>query len=139
MEEGVAASFSFRVAWFDCDPAGIVFYPRVLAYMNEAAHAFLEQAGFSLERLAERGVIGVPMVSLSVEYLRVLKPGDHARIETEVTEIGRSSIKFTHRVFVADVKTAEAKEVRVHARRDENGAIAAAPVPDDLRAALLAT
>jgi 4-hydroxybenzoyl-CoA thioesterase len=134
----LAASFYFRVAWFDCDPAGIVFYPRVLAYMNEAAHGLLEQAGFPLERLAERGVIGTPMVSLTVSYNKVLKLGDRARIQSEVTEIGRSSIKLRHRVLCGDEQTAEANEIRVYARRNAAGEIEAAPVDDDVRAALLA-
>jgi 4-hydroxybenzoyl-CoA thioesterase len=134
----VAANFSFRVAWFDCDPAGIVFYPRVLAYMNEAAHGLLEQAGFPLERLAERGVIGTPMVSLTVTYGKVLKLGDRARIESQVTAIGRSSIKIRHRVLRADDQTAEANEVRVYARRNAAGDIEAAPVDEDVRSALLA-
>lgn len=134
----MTTSYAFRVAWFDCDPAGIIFYPRVLAYMNEAAHGRLEAAGFPLERLAERGVIGVPMVSLSIDYQRVLKLGEHARIETSIPEIGRSSIKFVHRVFVGDEKASEAREVRVYAGRDESGAIRGRPVDDDVRAALLA-
>jgi 4-hydroxybenzoyl-CoA thioesterase len=134
----VAATFDFRVAWFDCDPAGIVFYPRVLAYMNEAAHALLERAGFPLERLAERGVIGTPMVSLSVTYTKVLRLGDRATIESEIKEIGRSSIKLRHRVVCNGAQTAEAHEVRVYARRNAAGEIEAAPVDDDVRAALLA-
>jgi YbgC/YbaW family acyl-CoA thioester hydrolase len=105
--------------------------------MNEAAHGLLEQAGFPLEKLAERNVIGVPMVSLSVNYLKVLKLGDHAAIESDVTEIGRSSIKIRHRVMRGGEQTAEANEVRVYARRNENGDIEAAPVDDDVRAALL--
>lgn len=132
------AMFAFRVAWFDCDPAGIIFYPRVLAYMNEAAHACLEEAGFSLETLNQRGVIGVPMVSLSIDYVRVLQLGERARIETRVTEIGRSSIKFLHTVFVGEDKAAEAREVRVYAGRDAAGAIRSRPVDDDVRAALAA-
>ncbi len=133
---GLAAPFAFRVAWFDCDPAGIIFYPRVLAYMNEAVHAYLEQAGFSLEALNRRGIIGVPMVSLNVEYRKVLKLGDRARVETVITKIGTSSIRFTHRVFVDADLMVEATEVRVHAGRNSAGEIAAMPVPDDLRVAL---
>lgn len=134
----MGASFDFRVAWFDCDPAGIIFYPRVLAYMNEAAHGLLERAGFPLERLAERGVIGTPMVSLTITYTKVLKLGDRATIQSDVTEIGRSSIKLRHRVFREAEQAAEANEVRVYARRNEAGDVEGAPVDDDVRAALLA-
>lgn len=134
----MAATFDFRVAWFDCDPAGIVFYPRVLAYMNEATHALLETAGFPLSRLAERNVIGTPMVSLSVNYLKVLNLGDRATIESQVTEVGRSSIKIRHRVLRDGELTSEANEVRVYARRNAEGAIEAAPVDDDVRAAITA-
>jgi 4-hydroxybenzoyl-CoA thioesterase len=134
----VGASFDFRVAWFDCDPAGIIFYPRVIAYMNEAAHGLLEQAGFPLERLAERGVIGTPMVSLTINYAKVLKLGDRATIQSEVLDIGRSSIKLRHRVLRGGEQTAEASEVRVYARRNEVGDIVGAPFDEDVRAALLA-
>lgn len=133
----MAEPFQFRVAWFDCDPAGIVFYPRLLAYMNEAAHGYLEKAGFSLEKLAERGVVGVPMVSLSVDYKRILKLGDYARIETEIAEIGRSSIKFTHRIFRGEELMTECREVRVYAARGADGAIRGEAVHDDVRKALL--
>lgn len=129
--------FHFRVAWFDCDPAGIVFYPRLLAYMNEAAHGYLEQLGFSLDVLNARGVVGVPMVSLSVDYKRILKLGDRARIETEVTEIGRSSIKFTHRIWMGDALMTEGREVRVYAARTPEGEIKAAGVDEDVRHKLL--
>lgn len=129
--------YHFRVAWFDCDPAGIVFYPRLLAYMNEAAHGYLEQLHFSLETLNARGVVGVPMVSLSVDYKRILKLGDRARIETEVTEIGRSSIKFTHRIWMDDVLMTEAREVRVYAARTPEGEIKAVTVDADVRQKLL--
>lgn len=135
--EPLVAPFAFRVAWFDCDPAGIVFYPRVLAYMNEAAHAYLEQAGFPLERLAERNIVGVPIVSLSVNYRRALRLGDRARIETNVTGIGKSSIRFSHRVLVGEGEAVEASEVRVYSVKTHDGGIAAASVHDDVRAALL--
>lgn len=133
----MAASFQFRVQWGDCDPAGIIFYPRVLAYMNEATHAMLEQAGFPLATLNARGVIGVPMVSLSISYQRVLNLGDYAQIVSDVTEIGRTSIKIRHRVMRGEEQASEAHEIRVYARRNDDGAIAAAPVDDDVRAALL--
>jgi len=128
--------YKFRVAWFDCDPAGIVFYPRFLAYMNEAAHGYLEQAGFSLAALNARGIIGVPMVSVSCDFKRTLKTGDEASIETTITEIGRSSIKFTHRILSDGELIAEGREVRVYAGRTETGEIKAIAVHDDVRSAL---
>lgn len=134
----MTATFEFRVAWFDCDPAGIVFYPRVLAYMNEAAHALLEAKGFSLATLSARGVIGVPMVSLTIDYVKVLKLGDFAVVESEITGIGRTSIKFVHRVLSGGEESARAAEVRVYAKKDETGAVRAAAVDEDVRAALLA-
>jgi 4-hydroxybenzoyl-CoA thioesterase len=82
-------------------------------------------------------VIGVPMVSLAADYRKVLKCGDYASIETVVPEIGRSSIKFVHRVLLEGELAIEGRETRVHAGRGEDGAIKALPVPDDLRAALM--
>jgi acyl-CoA thioesterase FadM len=66
-----------------------------------------------------------------------MKLGDHASIEIDFTQIVRYSIKIRHRVMRGGEQTAVANEVRVYARRNENGDIEAAPVDDDVRAALL--
>ena len=36
-----------RIEWGDCDPAGIVFYPRYFAMFDASTHALFEAAGWS--------------------------------------------------------------------------------------------
>jgi 4-hydroxybenzoyl-CoA thioesterase len=129
--------YSFRVAWFDCDPAGIVFYPRFMAYMNEAAHGYLEACGYPIWDLNARGVAGAPMVSVKVDFRAPMRLGDHGRIETSIPQMGRSSINFLHRVMKDDTLVCEAAEVRVYAHKGEGGGIRAAEIPAEMREALL--
>lgn len=130
--------YRFRVAWFDCDPAGIAFYARLLAYVNEAAHDFLEKAGCSIGELQRVGLIGVPLISLSVDFKSPLSLGEHAAIDTELLELGRSSLRFRHCIRNQDRLILQANEVRVLTARREDGSIGSAPPPDTVRAALTA-
>ena len=132
-------TYRFRVAWFDCDPAGIVFYPRFLAYMNEAAHGYLEACGYPIALLNDQGLAGVPMVSIQVDFRAPMRVGDEGRIESSVAKLGRSSITFVHRILKDEILICEATEVRVYAAKEESGAgIRGEEIPAPMREALLA-
>src|SRR5882762_620340 len=36
---------TIRIDWGDCDPAGIIFFPRYFSYFDACTHALLEHAG----------------------------------------------------------------------------------------------
>jgi 4-hydroxybenzoyl-CoA thioesterase len=42
---GMHDATTWTVDWGDCDPAGIVFYPRYFAWFDRAAHRFFEAKG----------------------------------------------------------------------------------------------
>jgi 4-hydroxybenzoyl-CoA thioesterase len=121
------------IEWGDCDPAGIVFYPRYFA-MFDASTAFLFQAalGYSKYEMVQTfGIVGFPMVETSAHFHVPSRYGDVVSIETQITRFGRSSFDVSHRLFRDDVLSIEAHETRVWAARDPENSekIKGVPIP----------
>ncbi len=81
-----------RVAFGDCDPAGIVYTPRYGEYVAGAFFLFLDTR-FAPSFVARLGALGVvpPARRLEMDLLRPLMPGDLPDLTVTVSDIGRSS------------------------------------------------
>ena len=127
---------SVRIEWGDCDPAGIVYYPRYFVMFDNATHALFELAlGMTnFEMMRSYGTVGCPMVETSARFLAPTKYGDDVTIETTITEFRRSSFKVTHHLRKDGTVAVEALETRVWAKADpgQPGRIKAIPVPPEV-------
>ncbi|WP_219894300.1 acyl-CoA thioesterase [Aquisediminimonas profunda] len=124
------------VEWGDCDPAGIVFYPRFFAAFDTSTSRMIEAATGKTKAalLRQYGIIGWPMVDTGAKFMAPASFGDEVQIETRVTKVGRSSLNVAHRMFKDGVLVNEATEVRVWAaaRKDGTPGIEGVLIPDDL-------
>jgi 4-hydroxybenzoyl-CoA thioesterase len=125
-----------NIEWGDCDPAGIVFYPRYFA-MFDASTAFLIQraAGRTKYELRQdQGFIGWPMVDTRATFMIPSRFGDEIVIETQATALRRSSFDIRHRVLKQEELAIEAFETRVWAGADPEkpGGIKSRPLPGAL-------
>jgi 4-hydroxybenzoyl-CoA thioesterase len=125
------------IEWGDCDPAGIVFYPRYFA-MFDASTAGLFSAALGctkFEMLARFGIIGIPMVDTGAKFLIPSKFGDVITIQTEATEFRRSSFEISHKVFRGVALAITAHETRVWAGRhpDDPARITGVPIPEEVK------
>jgi len=128
------------IEWGDCDPAGIVFYPRYFA-MFDAATAFLLEAASGMSRVAlirRYGIVGWPMVDTRSIFHATASYDDKVTIQSQVVRLGRSSFDIVHQLRRHDVLCAEASETRVWATR-QGDSIAAVPLPYEVRTMLAAT
>jgi 4-hydroxybenzoyl-CoA thioesterase len=121
------------IEWGDCDPAGIVFYPRYFEIFD-ASTAYLFQAalGYSKYEMTLRfGIVGYPMVETGAYFHVPSRYGDVVSIETQITRFGRSSFDVSHRLFRGDVLSIEANETRVWSARDPENSekIKGVPIP----------
>ena len=84
-----------KVRFEDCDPAGIVFYPRYFEMLNGAIEDwFARVLGTSFHEMHfERG-IGVPTVQLSAEFFSPSTLGDELTIRIIPTHVGRTSCAY---------------------------------------------
>jgi len=126
------------VEWGDCDPAGIVFFPRFLAAFDTSTSRLIELAAGKRKALldSEHAIIGWPMVDLQVRFGAPARNGDKTLIHTRVTRVGNSSIAFAHTLTLDGQVCVEANEVRVWSGPDADGRLCAKPLPEYLAKAL---
>jgi 4-hydroxybenzoyl-CoA thioesterase len=126
------------IEWGDCDPAGIVFYPRYFA-MFDASTAALFQAALGMPKIAwtkHYGMLGIPMVDTRAKFHIPSAYGDEVVIESRVTAFRRASFDVAHRLLKGEALAVEATETRVWTAKDpETGRIRAIPIPAEVMAA----
>jgi 4-hydroxybenzoyl-CoA thioesterase len=131
-----------RIEWGDCDPAGIVFYPRYFAMFDHSTNLLIEQTlGLSKHQLYETyEFAGYPVVEARSRFLASSRFGDDVVIETSLTAVRRSSFDLTHRLSRDGTLAVEGFETRVWAVRDpaRPGRFKAKPIPLELVARLTA-
>jgi len=112
-----------RIEWGDCDPAGIVYYPRYFAYFDNCTAALFEAAGLPKhEMLKSYGIVGIPMVDTRARFIAPSRFGDDVVVESSISEWRRSSFDVQHKLFKGDVLAVECFETRVWAARSETDA-----------------
>jgi 4-hydroxybenzoyl-CoA thioesterase len=129
-----------RIVWGDCDPAGIVFYPRYFEMFDTSTTALFERAlGMTKFQFVKAyNSVGYPMVDTRARFLLPTRYGDDVVIETTVTEIRRSSFDIRHRLMKEGELAVEGFETRVWVERDpaDPDKIKAKPLPPDMVAKL---
>jgi 4-hydroxybenzoyl-CoA thioesterase len=131
---------TLRIEWGDCDPAGIVFYPRYFAMFDTSTAYLIERAaGMSkFDYLKHYKFVGHPIVETRAIFRVPTRFGDEVSIETAVAACGRSSIKIEHRLSKAGVLAVEGFETRVFVAHDPDDPekLKSQPIPPDLAARL---
>jgi len=125
-----------RVEWGDCDPAGIIFYPRYFEMFDSATTALIEHAlGMKkIEYLKAYGFAGHPVVAARARFRLATRFGDDVSIETALVECGRSSFKVEHRLSKGGALAVESLETRVWVGRDAGDPtrIVSQPMPPEI-------
>lgn len=126
-----------HIEWGDCDPAGIVYFPRFFEYFDASTTALFEAAGFrKAEMLMEYGLVGIPLVEASAQFHVPASFGDTVVVESKIVEWGKSSFRVEHKLYKGSVLGAEGWEKRVWTVRDANGmhGLKSKPIPDEIKA-----
>ena len=128
------------IEWGDCDPAGIVFFPRYLAIFDSSTWSLFTAALGMRKRdlLARFWTVGAPMVDLRVRFLIPCTYGDEVVVESRVAELRRSSFDVRHRLLKDDQLAIEGLETRVWSVIDPNrpGRLRSQPIPAEIRVRL---
>jgi len=125
-----------RIEWADCDPAGIVFYPRYFAIFDAATSALFERAlGMTMIRyLKVFDFAGYPLVRTRARFVRPTRYGDDVTLESALT-FGHSSFEVAHHITLRGLTCVECSETRVWVVLDpaDPGRYKPEPVPDAVR------
>ena len=123
------------VEWGDCDPLGIVFYPRYFAWFDASTIALFAAGGLPKPVLLKTyKIVGFPLVDARARFIIPSRYDDEVRIESAITEFGRSSFQVRHQLFRGDELAVEAFEKRVCVAHDEEdpGRLKSAPIPAEV-------
>ena len=79
---------SIRVQWGDCDPAGIVFYPRYFEWFDASTILLFEKAtGMTKIKMLEKyGGAGLALLEARAVFKVASHYGEDIEVETQVTE-----------------------------------------------------
>ena len=126
----------------DCDPAGIVFFPNFLRWMDASSLAFFMECGVPpwRELVKTRGIVGTPLLEIHTKFIKAATYGETITISTWVDEWRDKVFVQMHRVTREHPEGAdlicEGREVRAFVKRDEHDPdrLRAMPVPEDIKA-----
>jgi 4-hydroxybenzoyl-CoA thioesterase len=134
-------TYTQRVEFGDCDPAGIVWFPNFFRWIDAASRHFFTECG--VPRWAElektTGIIGTPLVSTTSNFLKTASYGDTLQVRCHIAEWRDKSFVQRYRLVRArpdgaDDVIMECDEVRIFATRRDDGknGIRAVAVPADI-------
>ncbi|MFO7525787.1 MAG: acyl-CoA thioesterase [Ignavibacteriaceae bacterium] len=87
-----------RINFYDCDPAGIIFYSRVF----EFAHSAYEQLIQSIEKDEDywnNDKYIVPIIKTEANYIKPIKNGDEITINVKVNQLRSSSFELQYEML----------------------------------------
>jgi 4-hydroxybenzoyl-CoA thioesterase len=125
-----------RIEWSDCDPAGIVFYPRYFSMFDHSTVLLLEAViGVTKRDLYKAHQFdGYPVIESRAQFLIPTRFCDDVEIETSVTKVGRTSFQLQHRLTKDGALAVEGLVSRVWIVRDATrpGGFRPHPIPQEI-------
>ena len=130
-------SYSHRIAWGECDSAGIVFYPNFYRWFDQGTHELVRTAGYSVKSLRSHGH-DILLIETGCKYRAPGFYDDEVQITSRISEARGKIIRIEHDCRHDDVVLCEGFEVRAYADISDKSAFKAVPMPDEMFHALLA-
>ena len=127
---------AIRIEWGDCDPGGIVYFPRYFEYFDACTRALFERAGLSKrDMMKSYAMDGIPLVDMKAQFLMPSRFGDDVIVESSIANWGNSSFVVQHRLMKGNALAVECFETRVwvaHPKGDPEK-FEARPIPEQVK------
>ena len=125
----------FTISWGDCDPAGIVFYPRFFYWFDTTYQRWLQAKGLSQAILQQRhGILGTGVLDAHAEFCATSRDGDAMVVEARIEEWRTKTFRVNYSCKRGELLVARGHEVRGWFMMVD-GRVRAAEIPDDFRTA----
>ena len=128
---GLTNTRTVRIEWGDCDPAGIIFYPRYFEIFDAStAMLFEAKLGFTkFEMFKNLPFSGWPLVRTHARFIKPTRFGDDVEVASTIA-FGRSSFDVEHKLTLNGELCVECSDKRVWTLRDAEGRLKSHPVPE---------
>ena len=118
--------------WQDCDPAGIIYYPKYFELMSALIEDWFDEAlGIAYADLRAVRHLGLPTVRVACDFAKPCKHGDKIALSLCVKHLGRRSFTLTFRAQVDGAQCLRCEQTLVMISQPGFRAV---DIPDDLRA-----
>lgn len=127
---------TIRIEWGDCDPAGIVYFPRYFEMFDACTCALFERAGLvKRDMLKTYDIAGIPVVDMKARFMIPSRFGDDVVVESAVSKWGNSSFVVRHRLLKGVTLAIECFETRVWVGHPEGDSEKFEPraIPDEVK------
>ena len=91
-----------RVEFSDTDMAGIVHFSRLIVFMENAEHAFIEALGASVEMEHDGQRLGWPRVAVEAQFKSPARFRDVVDIHLRVLRKGRKALTYGFSILVGE-------------------------------------
>ena len=104
-------TFKTKINFFDCDPAGILFYGNIFFFCHSAYEELISSFNLKINYWQNDEFV-VPIINSSAKYLKPLRPGDELTIKVSVSQLRDASFELSYQCFnqkdelCVEVKTA---------------------------------
>jgi 4-hydroxybenzoyl-CoA thioesterase len=89
-----------EVRWGECDPAGIVYFPRFFERFHDAMERWFEaELGLRYDVLIMGRRLGLPAVHTEADFRAPCHFGERLVVELRVGRVGRTSLELAYRVL----------------------------------------
>jgi len=85
-----------KINFFDCDPAGILFYGNIFFFCHSAYEELISSFYLKINYWQNDDFV-VPIIKSTADYLKPFKYGDEIMIEVSVTELRESSFELNYK------------------------------------------
>ncbi len=130
-------TMNVEIRFGDCDPAGIVFFPRYHRWMDAASLHFFMSCGVPPWHELEQstGIIGTPLLEHHTRFVKSATYGERLTISSRVLEWRNKVFIQQHVVTRGDDLICESDETRIFCVRDtlDRRRIHSIAVPEDIR------
>jgi 4-hydroxybenzoyl-CoA thioesterase len=107
-----------QVEWGDCDPGGIVYFPRYFEYCDICTNALFVHAGLPKPKMLRTyKIAGIPIVDVHGRFMIPSEYPDTLEVASSISEWGRSSFTVQHKIYKGKKLAAEVIEKRVWVTR----------------------
>lgn len=105
-------ALEYAVSFGDCDPAGIVFYPRAYAWFDRTFHDWLRTFGGHGKICQTLGAAGIGLMQATARFRRPMRDGDTLRIALSIEAWGRKTLRLAYEITIDGEVAAVGSEVR---------------------------
>ena len=137
-KEIVSVVYEVEVMFGDCDPAGIVFFPNFLKWMDASSLNFFVKRGVPTwrELFKTTGIIGTPLLEIHTRFVSPATYGQRLQVISSIQEWRGKAFIQKHTIKRGDTLICEGTETRAFCIRhpDDPDRLKAIPVPADIQA-----